>query len=206
MRVPNPTPVLDKNRTPMGPEILSSTGAGAWRKAPMAFPDSSSVLDKFQWRLVQFLVKNLKFPNFIVKLANKSPHQKGGGFSCFQVSLSFFCMPSFALVFLFSLCFLISWSRQICPPHELLSGCHTYMFVCLFVCLFVLFVLFCLFVCLLVGAGWADAAKRNAGSSSNLSRSGAFRKASCTSAVLATPWFLRQPFCPQHHKDKASCT
>ena len=32
----------------MGPEILSSTGAGAWRKAPMTFPDSSSVLDKFQ--------------------------------------------------------------------------------------------------------------------------------------------------------------
>ena len=34
--------------TPMGPEILSSTGAGAWRKAPMAIPDSSSALDKFQ--------------------------------------------------------------------------------------------------------------------------------------------------------------
>ena len=31
-----------------GPKILSSTGAGVWRKAPMAFPDSSSVLDKFQ--------------------------------------------------------------------------------------------------------------------------------------------------------------
>ena len=29
-------------------EILSSTGAGVWRKAPMPFPDSSSVLDKFQ--------------------------------------------------------------------------------------------------------------------------------------------------------------
>ena len=32
----------------MGPEILSSTGAGVWRKAPMAYRDSSSVLDKFQ--------------------------------------------------------------------------------------------------------------------------------------------------------------
>ena len=32
----------------MGPEILSSTGAGVWREAPMAFQDSSSVLDKFQ--------------------------------------------------------------------------------------------------------------------------------------------------------------
>ena len=29
-------------------EILSSTGAGVWRKAPKAFLDSSSVLDKFQ--------------------------------------------------------------------------------------------------------------------------------------------------------------
>ena len=48
MRLPDPSPVLDKNRAPMGPEILSSTGAGIWRKAPMAFPDSSSVLDKFQ--------------------------------------------------------------------------------------------------------------------------------------------------------------
>ena len=48
MRVPNPSPEMDKNRAPMGPEILSSTGAGVWRKAPKAFPDSSSVLDKFQ--------------------------------------------------------------------------------------------------------------------------------------------------------------
>ena len=48
MRLPDPSPVLDKNRAPMGPEILSSTGAGVWIKAPMAFPDSSSVLDKFQ--------------------------------------------------------------------------------------------------------------------------------------------------------------
>ena len=48
MRLPDPSPVLDKNRAPMGPEMLSSTGAGVWRKAPMAFPDSSSVLDKFQ--------------------------------------------------------------------------------------------------------------------------------------------------------------
>ena len=47
MRLPDPSPVLDKNRASMGPEILSSTGAGVWRKAPMAFPDSSSVLDKF---------------------------------------------------------------------------------------------------------------------------------------------------------------
>ena len=48
MRLPDPSPVLDKNRAPMGPEILSGTGAGVWRKAPIASPDSSSVLDKFQ--------------------------------------------------------------------------------------------------------------------------------------------------------------
>ena len=48
MRLPDPSPVLDKNRAPMGPEILSSTGAGVWRKAPTAFPDSNSVLDIFQ--------------------------------------------------------------------------------------------------------------------------------------------------------------
>ena len=45
MRLPDPSPLLDKNRAPMGPEILSSTGTGVWRKAPMAFPHSSSVLD-----------------------------------------------------------------------------------------------------------------------------------------------------------------
>ena len=48
VRLPDPSPVLDKNRAPMGPEMLSSTGAGVWRKAPMAFPDSNSVLDEFQ--------------------------------------------------------------------------------------------------------------------------------------------------------------
>ena len=34
MRLPDPSPVLDKNDAPMGPEFLSSTGAGVWRKAP----------------------------------------------------------------------------------------------------------------------------------------------------------------------------
>ena len=47
-RLPDPSPVLDKSRAHMGPEILSSTGAGVWRKDPMACPDSSSVLDKFR--------------------------------------------------------------------------------------------------------------------------------------------------------------
>ena len=48
MRVPNPNPVLDITSAPLGPENLSSTGAQVWRKAPGAFPDSSSVLDTFQ--------------------------------------------------------------------------------------------------------------------------------------------------------------
>ena len=48
MRLPNPSQVLDKNLAPIGPEILSSTKAGVWGKAPMAFPDSGSVLDKSQ--------------------------------------------------------------------------------------------------------------------------------------------------------------
>ena len=48
MRLPDPSPILDKNHAPIGSEFLSSTGAGVWRKAPMAFPDSNAVLDKFQ--------------------------------------------------------------------------------------------------------------------------------------------------------------
>ena len=31
-RVPSPSPILDENPAPMGPEIISSTGAGVWRK------------------------------------------------------------------------------------------------------------------------------------------------------------------------------
>ena len=60
MRVPNPSPVLDKNCAPMGPEILSSTGAAVWRKAPKAFPHSSSVLDKFQSAILGSIGKWLK--------------------------------------------------------------------------------------------------------------------------------------------------
>ena len=48
MRLLDPSPLLDTNCPPIGPETLSSTEAGVWRKAPMAFPDSSSVLDKLQ--------------------------------------------------------------------------------------------------------------------------------------------------------------
>ena len=41
IRMPNPSPTLDKNLASMGPGILSSIGVGVWRKAPEAFPDSS---------------------------------------------------------------------------------------------------------------------------------------------------------------------
>ena len=37
---------MDKNLAPMGPENLSSTGAGVWSKAAKAFPDSISALEK----------------------------------------------------------------------------------------------------------------------------------------------------------------
>ena len=66
MRLPDPSPVLDKNRAPMGPEILSSAGAGVWRKALMAFPDSSSVLDTCEWVLIGWVLGRslnaIKFP------------------------------------------------------------------------------------------------------------------------------------------------
>ena len=51
MRLPDSSPILDKNRAPMGPEILSSTGAGVWRKAPTAFSFiqcCTSVCDRFR--------------------------------------------------------------------------------------------------------------------------------------------------------------
>ena len=60
MRVLSPSPVPDKNPAPMGPEILSSTEAGVWRKAPKGFPDSSSVLDKFQSAKKEFEIVCLK--------------------------------------------------------------------------------------------------------------------------------------------------
>ena len=43
LRVPNAGTVLAKNRAPMGPELVSSIGAGVLGKAPEGFPDSNSV-------------------------------------------------------------------------------------------------------------------------------------------------------------------
>ena len=48
IRMPNLSPTLDKNLAPMGPGILSSIGAGVWRKASEAFPGSNTTLDTFQ--------------------------------------------------------------------------------------------------------------------------------------------------------------
>ena len=48
IRVPNPSPTLDKNLASMGPGILSSIGVGVWRKGSEAFPDSNTTLDTFQ--------------------------------------------------------------------------------------------------------------------------------------------------------------
>ena len=48
IRVPNPSPTLDKNLASMGPGILSSVGVGVWGKAPEAFPDSNTTLDTFE--------------------------------------------------------------------------------------------------------------------------------------------------------------
>ena len=45
IRMPNPSPTLDKNLASMGPGIFSSVGVGVWRKASEAFPDSNTTLD-----------------------------------------------------------------------------------------------------------------------------------------------------------------
>ena len=46
LRASNPSQILDTKRVAIGREILSSTGAGVWRKAPKALPDSNSAPDK----------------------------------------------------------------------------------------------------------------------------------------------------------------
>ena len=46
MRVPNPSPTLDENCAPMGPDMLSSAGIGIRRNHSGAIPNSNSVLDK----------------------------------------------------------------------------------------------------------------------------------------------------------------
>ena len=48
IRMPNPSPTLDKYLASMGAGILSSIGVGVWRKSPEAFPGSNTTLDTFQ--------------------------------------------------------------------------------------------------------------------------------------------------------------
>ena len=48
IRVPNPSPTLDKNLAFTGPGILSSVGVGVGRKYPEALPDSNTTLDNIQ--------------------------------------------------------------------------------------------------------------------------------------------------------------
>ena len=50
MRLSNPSPVLDKNRVPMGPrkKKLPVLGLASGRRLLRPFPDSSSALDRFQ--------------------------------------------------------------------------------------------------------------------------------------------------------------
>ena len=52
IRVPNPSPTLDKNLASLGPGIFSSIGVGVWRRAPEAFPGSNTTLDTFQFAIV----------------------------------------------------------------------------------------------------------------------------------------------------------
>ena len=73
MRLPDPSPVLDKNRAPMGPDVLSNAVAGVWRKAPIAFPDSSSVLDKFQSAIRERKLN----ATFVLKLFGQNPRYPG---------------------------------------------------------------------------------------------------------------------------------
>ena len=47
MKVSNPSTILDKNCAPMGPDILSSAGAGVWRNRSGASSDSNSILNEF---------------------------------------------------------------------------------------------------------------------------------------------------------------
>ena len=46
LRVPNPSPTLDKNLASMVPGILSSIGVGVWRNRSGAFPDSNTYIQQ----------------------------------------------------------------------------------------------------------------------------------------------------------------
>ena len=60
IRVPNPSPTLDKDLASIGPAILSSIGGGVWRKAPETSPDSNTTLDTFQSARIRTLMIHKK--------------------------------------------------------------------------------------------------------------------------------------------------
>ena len=65
MRVPNPSPTLNKMFASVGRGILSGIGVGVGRKAPEAFPDSYITLDTFQSAI---LPEFRSFPQQISKI------------------------------------------------------------------------------------------------------------------------------------------
>ena len=67
MRLPDAGPVLDKNHAPRGPESLSSTGTGVWRRLLWHFQNSvlhwidfRSALDRFQSAIFAGMVGELR--------------------------------------------------------------------------------------------------------------------------------------------------
>ena len=101
MTLPNPSPVLDK-------KIVHSTGARVWRKAPKAFPDSSSVLEtnfSLRW----------KFPAYSGALLLTIDH-----FSFFYLQLEFFCLQLAVLAFLLTIgVFCLQWESA---SNKILKG------------------------------------------------------------------------------------
>ena len=98
MRLPDRSPILDKNCAPMAPDILSSAGAGVWRKAPMALPDSD-----FRERppgLIQHVLTVLVFWSWVLLLPRLPPSSR-----------------SLRLFLCASICFMVSWTfAWICCP------------------------------------------------------------------------------------------
>ena len=77
MRVPNPSPVLDKNPAPMGPEISSSTGPEVYRKHLRVFQSPVLYWINFSLRYVPYSFLNLVLGLYIFSF-----------FPCLSLSLS----------------------------------------------------------------------------------------------------------------------
>ena len=110
MKVPKPSPVPDEHLAPKCPDILSSAGAGVCRHAPGSFPDSSSVLDKFQHAIHEkarrlplrgFWIWMADHENSLEELSKHSHHM----FLCLQLEAS-----SLQLSFLHAIVFRSFWN------------------------------------------------------------------------------------------------